>query len=448
MSSTAPPTPIFDGIATLLEFLRDGGADDRYLYRGQLRRYPPHDWTEGGAAHSIEAIYPADFRFHYRHTGPFDDLAARRISSTRAYGRTVRNLFSNFLAMHFSAQPWLAPLVSDFDRHAAANEGVPMDQPFFRTAWSLAQHYLVATALTDVTFDPEVAAWFATVPWDPKAPKPSERDVGVIYRFDKCKLESILTTVSDRMASWASLNHALPPPRLFLEDIRSIPQTFARRPFAQQGASIYGFDQPMVVKLAFDSGAAAAFEFRHGPGQVRLTRSDIVPDDDNFVQHVSRFQAARERLIPRLDLEAPDGAPPEGAPEQPRAPSPLERATATLEIPIWRARRVESLRLTTDCTASIYDNIENSGATSYKYLLVASDVSSDAIICVVAVEESSSMHAPTPKISAQVLASLGLGNQVLGLWNHQGHRAIDAGSWPTLDSFKAAAIPVVLRTLG
>ena len=56
---------IFPDVHKLFDFLEASHQPDQHLYRGQLKRYPPHLWNTGDKSYEIEAVYPADFRFIY-----------------------------------------------------------------------------------------------------------------------------------------------------------------------------------------------------------------------------------------------------------------------------------------------------------------------------------------------------------------------------------------------
>jgi FRG domain len=104
-------------------------------------------------------------------------------------------------------------------------------------SWSLAQHYGVMAALLDLTFDPEVAAWFATNLWDgPEKPQPLKGN-GVIYRFDFLGLLAGIFVYNRgiKPASGAYIYKA-PPDKTFIQDLRQIPPAFTLRPTRQEAA--------------------------------------------------------------------------------------------------------------------------------------------------------------------------------------------------------------------
>ncbi len=107
---------LFPDILELLEFLEKGQQPDQYLFRGQLKRFPPHKWKTGGKTYEIEAIYPRDFRFYYEHHAPSEELV-RKTSSARAFGREVRDQFVLFLHFHLTKSrgdhSWASSIISD-----------------------------------------------------------------------------------------------------------------------------------------------------------------------------------------------------------------------------------------------------------------------------------------------------------------------------------------------
>ncbi|HUF65222.1 MAG TPA: FRG domain-containing protein, partial [Gemmatimonadaceae bacterium] len=292
-------------ILELLRQLQTTHEEDRHLYRGQIRRYEPHRWSVQREVREVEALYPAHYRFHYQNKDFSNENLERtvqRASAARAFGRTVRDQFSLFLCLTLIAEgqqgAWgrareLFPELVD----AAKAKRPPLDGHLFRVAWSLAQHYAIATALTDLTFSPCIAAWFATEPWDPGGKRPAPGTHGVIYRVHRAKLEAILARASELSRAMSEAGGAAQAPEFFLVDIRDVPTSFARRPAAQHGASLYGFDQAHIIAAAFKGGAIEAFEFEHRPGaDIGVVRGDVVPADDPFLPRLARFAAFRDAL--------------------------------------------------------------------------------------------------------------------------------------------------------
>lgn len=292
-------------------------------------------------------------------------------------------------------------------------------------AWSLAQHYLLTTALVDFTFSIRVAAWFATNPWNPKDREPPEGEIGVIYRLNKPRIEELLVDETARMRAWAQKEGLAPPPELFLVDIRQIPHTFAKRPSAQCGASVYGFDQPTLIVRAFASGAVEAMEFKHRRGiDVGLTRTQLIPDVDSFLPLREQFLAMRELLKPETingqDLDV------------------LERVHTILKIPLESGKLRERIKFTDRYIALLFDELQSSGVIQYKYLMVVIDKCTGALLFVIAVERSQMMSAVD--LPPETLKALGWGTEVLGLWDGRGRSVIDIGLWQTLQEFRARAL--------
>jgi hypothetical protein len=121
----------------------------------------------------------------------------------------------------------------------------------------------VSTALVDVTFDYEIAAWFATHGWMSSDSKLTGS--GVIYRLNLPLLQKAFAFYTETSRQQARAENRAPTPPLFIEDIRDIPETFAARPSRQRGASVYGFDQIGVLELARTFEMIEVFEFPHSP---------------------------------------------------------------------------------------------------------------------------------------------------------------------------------------
>jgi len=294
-------------------------------------------------------------------------------------------------------------------------------------AWSLAQHYVIATALTDLTFSPRIAAWFATEPWDPGGKRPAPGERGVIYRIHRSKLESILARATELSRAMSEAEGAARAPEFFLVDIRDVPTSFARRPAAQHGASLYGFDQAHIIAAAFKGGAIEAFEFEHRPGlDIEVGREDVVPTEDAFLPKLERFQAFRDMLSPK-----PVGS----ALKQNGAPSLLDRASAVFNMGIISAREVKRVRLTDRTIASVFDQIKRRGEIDFRYLMVVEDEALKAVLVAFTAEPMNLVPGPSPT----VLSSFGLGGQALRLWKPGGSETVEVGNWETVGKFIGSA---------
>ncbi len=305
---------VFDNILSLLRHLESEHDPDIHLYRGQLSRFT-HDWLDENGPIKLESIYPSDYRFitNFR---SHNEIPPNDITAARSYGRKVRDLFFSTLTLKAStgeaAWAWLKEdLDAFFERmrllHQKINNGQSLEEiakgstedistlstRLMRVFWSLAQHYFIATALTDVTFSPNVAAWFATQPWDADGALPTNGK-GVIYRFNRPCLEQALKSQTERMTEFARARGDARPPDLFFIDIRDIPDTFAGRPNGQKGGSVYGFDQPELLRMIIQMGCLEVFEFYHSKKSEKLKsrRQIIVPDEDPFSKLAEKMKSA------------------------------------------------------------------------------------------------------------------------------------------------------------
>jgi hypothetical protein len=428
----------------LLQQLERDHRADRHLYRGQLRRHAPHRWKAQGEEREVEALYPADYRFHYEHrdlSPESSEAILGKVTAARAYGRTVRDQFVLFLigrlASMGQAADWFVPAFRELQA-AVAEHRPPHDTAFYRVAWSLAQHYLVATALTDLTVSPRVAGWFATNPWDAAAPGPAAGERGVIYRVDRVPLQDILLRGTALMRAWQEREGHVAAPELFLVDIRDIPPELARRPAAQQGASLYGFDQSHVLAAAVEGGAVEAFEFSHRP-DVRAgpAREDVIPPDDPFLRHLELFQMAREALRPK---SASPSAEATGRPDL------LERANTVLRLGLRSARESRRVQLTDRYAATVFDQIDRLGDIRFQHLLIVEDKKDGTVVCAVSAEPMAVPDA-LRSVPQAALEKVGFGGDALGFWTSAGRRTLDVGTWSSADAFTERALEAARQAI-
>jgi len=308
------------------------------------------------------------------------------------------------------------------------------DTHYFRMAWSLAQHYLVGTALTDVTFDLRVASWFATNEWDPSKPGPKDGEIGVIYRIQRPQLEQVLAAGSLVGLYFAAEQNLTPPPDLFLVDIREIPSEFARRPRVQHGASIYGFDQPHVVSFAMQKGAIEAFEFIHRSRvDIGIGREDVVPPEDPFLEPLQRFIGVQRCLSPnRAQMSDPDSP----------ALDCLNRANTVLKLGVESARHAPTHELTGEVIAYVFDEVERMGRIRFSHLMVVEHKPSKAIECAISAEPMD-LFPELKALPPGTLARLGFGSDTLRHWSLSGSPTVALGQFTSIDKFTARALELV-----
>jgi hypothetical protein len=185
---------IFDDILSLIKHLEAEHDPNMHLYRGQINRFT-HNWVDENGPITLESLYPSDYRFITKYNSP-DELTFTDIPAARSYDRNVRDMFLAAMTLKAATgKPdwaWLKNDLEEFYERLAwlteqresgrsleeiatkSTEDISlMSIRLTRVFWSLAQHYLIATALTDVTFSPRIAAWFATQPWDAREESPT-----------------------------------------------------------------------------------------------------------------------------------------------------------------------------------------------------------------------------------------------------------------------------------
>jgi len=445
---------MFDDAITLLQHLEENHDPNVHLYRGQTRRFV-HDWDDGNGSVPLEALYPTDFRFITKYAGA-SQLRAQDISAARDYGREIRNLFTKSMTLRaLSGDPayaWLAVDLRAYMDHltklASAKGGSKnlidiareseedistYSIPLFQLFWSLAQHYLMATALTDVTFSPRVAAWFATHPWNPSEQAPTQGS-GVIYRFRRPYLEEVLERESKSMTTLAYRIGEARPPDLFFADIRRVPATFAKRPSGQQGGSIYGFDQPRVLRAVFESGAAEVFEFRHSENAASLAslRKVAIPDDDHFIKLKTAIESGLTSIKTRFgrmnsELGLPGGA---------AASEYLGRLIVVARLSIDSARFSQRISLEDDYVAYHYVDIESHGSHGYAHLLAIVNERTQGVL---------------GYVSSEPLGGVAIGVKlfILVTWL-EGRRAVTGvdGGLDSSERFIEQAIPLAKKAVG
>jgi len=322
-----------DSLLSLFEFdeMRYPG---RYAYRGQIMRSPMIVLEKENDYVAVEGLFPADFRFMVEKMQ--HQPTPEEITAIREKGRDKRDEFTNQifdLAQRGDDRlTWIAKLINAneseiqqlFDPAVQAeskeNYSISIeealkkniarqfpsllglfgryDQWLYRACWSLAQHYGLATNLLDLTYDPRVAAWFATNQWDLCRAPPSEGK-GVIYRFDLIGLKVLLDKFSLLHTRESLQEGILPPPRMFVVRIDSIPPSVAFRPSAQRGLSLYGFDRPIIIQSAFFSGVVEIFMFPHeSPYESEKINRDVIQSmNDPFLNIINLFSTQNRTVL-------------------------------------------------------------------------------------------------------------------------------------------------------
>lgn len=389
---------------SLLSHLESEHDSEKHLYRGQLARHT-HDWVDADSPIKLESIYPSDYRFITAYSDPHT-LPFANIVAARSRGRIIRDTFVTALTAWADtddpAWSWLKDDLKEmYERLAWLNAQLAGGRTpeevsktaekdislhatgLYRLFWSLAQHYLIATALTDVTFSPRVAGWFATQPWDANVPLPTEGS-GVIYRFDRPCLETVLQEQTAIMVEHARRRGDARPPDLFLVDIRRIPKEFAGRPTGQAGGSVYGFDQPTVLKAIVDKCCLEIFEFRHSTKAENLSqlRASIVPDHDPFADMATRVRETIDSMF-KANVIATSR---DGQMVDSKGTQVLSALKLVARLTIEEARLVGRLPLGDEYTAYHFVDIKSSGSHGYVELLVSFNEKTNAVLGYVSLE--------------------------------------------------------------
>jgi hypothetical protein len=235
-------------------------------------RTQPAQW-DGAAAHDLP---PLDY---------FPRIARAIIESPR--DNPVREMLLRFLR-DVARPAMLAAVRRAGGLHIRDPEAEARALPFTNLPQShldlisLAQHYEYGSVMVDVTRSIDVAIWFAAFRWkDGSLIGSSSDDVGVIYRFDEEAIKRVLEVRFLHESGGPSLVPAL---GLFgLADISSLSADIARRPVAQRGGSLLGFENSVLHLLLHDGGGVEAFVFPHRSAdgtETPLRKSHLCPDDD------------------------------------------------------------------------------------------------------------------------------------------------------------------------
>jgi hypothetical protein len=330
LSGRRMPSRKFKDAQALRNFLLENDSPGNFLYRGQIRRYSHQFWMVAqNKPVALEALYPTDFRF-------FNEERVHRVSNEwitfeRQAHRDKRDRFFSWMETYVRTHPasefgWLSKIIGednertvrlfaelrhelpgfspDYDRGTPEirdlvarrmdHYGLGLHSLKTAVLWSLAQHYELSTALVDLTDAIDVALWFATNEWRDGSPPPTS-GYGCIYKFNYAQLETILANHHKlQNARLAALGLSERVPRFFVQRIGDMIEGGALRPKRQRGASVYGFDQPLVLATVAQYGVVEVFEFEHsahgsGLDLGPVNRGYLKPVDDPMRSLVDQF---------------------------------------------------------------------------------------------------------------------------------------------------------------
>jgi hypothetical protein len=165
---------------------------------------------------------------------------------------------------------------------------------------SLAQHYEYGSVMVDVSRSIDVALWFAAFRWkDDSLIGDSSDDYGVIYRFDA---EAIKQLVKTNFAHDKDNRSLVPHLGLFgMVDISGIDEQIARRPQAQQGGSLLGFENAVMHLLLAGGQHVEAFAFPHRSvdgSETPFRKRHLCPPDDPALAIFRPEEANNEPIRP------------------------------------------------------------------------------------------------------------------------------------------------------
>jgi len=139
--------------------------------------------------------------------------------------------------------------------------------------------------MIDVTRDVEVAGWFASHHWNGELASRDPAGWGVIYRFDAEEINKCLSKELDKELNKGAF--LILTGLLGFADISSLGEEFGKRPKAQRGGSLLGFENSVVYLLLDCYGALEIFTFPHSSlsgRETKIQRSDLCPSDDPILQ--------------------------------------------------------------------------------------------------------------------------------------------------------------------
>lgn len=301
-----PPVKHFGSLSELSRFLksehRSGfwyrGQSKRFscLYRGALPRLSeafPHitdvSVTFEGIIPSVYrrvvASQPADWRSVARQTSRLNLLAPAIRAIAGSANAGARQLAARFIVDAARAGELLVMLGMGVQpsadiRSSLFAEGTGVLRSELELT-ALSQHYEFGSTMIDVTFDVDVATWFASHKWSDGSVLASPGMNGFIYRFDR---GAIVRMLSDRLLWGSGRSPFIPHVGLFgVAEIAHLPAHVGKRPAAQAGGSLFGMELSCNYFLLDAYRAMSVFSFPHNSvtgNETPRTLNDLCPADD------------------------------------------------------------------------------------------------------------------------------------------------------------------------
>lgn len=317
----SPPVTDFNSLESALACLK-AEHNENYVYRGQIKarkcsytgRIPglcqvfPHlglvqfsfDGLIPSAFRSITSSTPANWNgVKLSATKPLDFLS----SAARAFLSSSRKELREIAISFFRDLEIFRIIKVSGQTGARISQTSPLFYPGTNILSShlqfiaIAQHYEHSSSMIDVTKSPEIAAWFASHRWSNGNPTNNAEGNGSIYRFN---ISTLKKAFDDRFLWGENVSPSLQSSGSFgVVDISTIDSQYAARPFAQQGASIFGLENSAVHVIMSYCKALEVFTFPHSSVSGRETgfsRSDLCPVDDPARDILKTSQHSDEKI--------------------------------------------------------------------------------------------------------------------------------------------------------
>lgn len=327
ISATSPCLPLFRrepylrqaaSLAELCESLRKEHTA-RYWYRGQTSQ---HTCAYSGKVRRLAEAFPqldtlrirfenwvpSSFRgvmkdwSKYEHVTSLDHVAPAFRAVARCTDKQLRNMLADGFRPFINETPWIA-LTLGF-RVSGETRGTGLPQGLLNFI-ALSQHYEYQSTMVDVTKNVDVAAWFASHKWLQDEPIRSKDGVGVIYRFDRVKLNECLA--KELLAQTAAAQRIRDVSLLGFADISGLDGSFAPRAFLQEGGSLFGFENSIATLMVFAYEAVEVFVFQHENtegDETSVSRwDDLCPQSDPLRQIFDTVNKPPSQPISAEELE-------------------------------------------------------------------------------------------------------------------------------------------------